>query len=153
MKNVFSMVMLVISTFLFSLFISCKEAKRLPAENAIAAINLKKGNVVLCGPADRQFGDVQFATSCREKKEDFNLALALLHSFEYDEAEKVFAKIIDEEPDCAMAYWGVAMSNYHTLWAPPTSSELEKGAKAIAIAQSLNHCCFDGKWPSHEVSK
>jgi hypothetical protein len=32
-----------------------------------------------------------------------------LHSFEYDDAEKVFAKIIDENPECAMAYWGVAM--------------------------------------------
>src|SRR5688500_4763384 len=36
-----------------------------------------------------------------------------------------------------MAYWGVAMANYHPLWAPPTQAELEKGAKAISIAQSL----------------
>jgi hypothetical protein len=51
---------------------------------------------------------------------------------------KVFAKIIDEEPGCAMAYWGVAMSNYHQVWpSPPTQAELEKGNKAIAIAQSL----------------
>jgi tetratricopeptide (TPR) repeat protein len=63
--------------------------------------------------------------------------VALLHSFEYDEGEKVFAKIIQEEPGCAMAYWGVAMCNYHPLWAPPTQPELEKGAKAIEIARSL----------------
>jgi tetratricopeptide (TPR) repeat protein len=63
--------------------------------------------------------------------------VALLHSFEYDEAEKVFAKIIDEDPACAMAYWGVAMCNYHPLWAQPTPSEIRKGEKSIELARSL----------------
>ena len=86
----------------------------------IKAINLKRGEMVLCGPADKQFGTVQFDISCsKDVKNTFNLAMALLHSFEYDEAEKVFTKIIDQEPGCAMAYWGVAMCNYHPLWAPP----------------------------------
>lgn len=70
-------------------------------------------------------------------KKDFNLGVALLHYFEYHEAEKVFAKIIDEDPDCAMAFWGVAMCNFHALWTPPTEPELTKGAKAIAIARSI----------------
>jgi len=127
--------------FSFSLLIlaSCKEKNKNPANESITEINLKRGEVVLCGPPAKQFGSVEFATSCSEKeKKDFNLGLALLHSFEYDEAEKVFAKIIDEEPACAMAYWGVAMSNYHPLWAPPTQPELEKGAKSIAIARSFS---------------
>jgi len=120
------------------LIISCNSKNSTPSKEAIKAINLKRGDVVLCGPPDKQFGTVGFITSCSQKtKEDFDLAIALLHSFEYDEAEKVFSKVIDEEPACAMAYWGVAMSNYHPLWAPPTQPELEKGAKAIAIAQSL----------------
>ena len=118
---------------------SCKGKNNIPANESINAINLKRGEVVLCGPPDKQFGSVEFETSCsEEEKKDFNLAVALLHSFEYDEAEKVFAEIIDEEPECAMAYWGVAMCNYHLLWpSPATKDELEKGAKAIAIAQSL----------------
>jgi tetratricopeptide (TPR) repeat protein len=70
-------------------------------------------------------------------QKDFNLGIALLHSFEYDESEKVFAGIIDEDPACAMAYWGVAMANYHTLWAPPTAAEFQKGSRAIAIARSI----------------
>jgi hypothetical protein len=62
----------------------------------------------------------------------------LLHSFEYDEAEKAFSKIIDKNPGCAMAYWGVAMCNYHQVWpSPPSKAELEKGSKAILVAQSL----------------
>ena len=118
--------------------ISCKRKNTSPGIESINAINLKRGAVVSCGPPDRQFGAVGFETSCSEKvKKDFDLAISILHSFEYDEAEKVFAKIIDEEPECAMAYWGVAMCNYHPLWAPPTQPELEKGARSIAIARSL----------------
>jgi tetratricopeptide (TPR) repeat protein len=119
--------------------LSCKTKNATPSIETINAINLKRGDVVLCGPPDKQFGIVEFETSCPEKvKKDFNLAIALLHSFEYDEAEKVFAKIIDKNPECAMAYWGVAMCNYHQVWpSPPTQDELEKGNKAISIAQSL----------------
>jgi len=104
----------------------------------IKAINLKRGEIVLCGPADKQFGTVQFEISCsKDVKSTFNQAMALLHSFEYDEAEKVFTKIIDQEPGCAMAYWGVAMCNYHPLWAPPGEAELIKGSKVIELAESI----------------
>lgn len=126
-------------TGLCVLFVAaCHQRNSIPTTEAINAIDLKRGKIILCGPPDKQLGEVNFETSCSEKtKKDFNLAVSLLHSFEYDEAEKVFAKIIDNEPGCAMAYWGVAMSNYHPLWTPPTQDELEKGAKAITIAQSL----------------
>ena len=124
--------------FILLTLISCKTRNRNISADDINAMALKRGDVVLCGPADKQFGSVAFDISCAENvKADFNLAIALLHSFEYDEAEKVFAKIIDKEPGCAMAYWGVAMCNYHPLWAPTTLPELKKGAKAMAIAKSL----------------
>src|SRR5882757_5568537 len=124
--------------FILPLLVSCKiKSKDISAED-IKILNLKRGEVVLCGPPDKRFGSVAFAISCSKKAgNDFNLAVALLHSFEYDEAEKAFAKIITEEPGCAMAYWGVAMCNYHPLWAPPNQLELKKGAKAIEIARSL----------------
>lgn len=117
------------------ILVSCKSKNLSPSKEAISQLNLKRGDVISCGPPDAQFGTVDFEMTCDEKaKKDFNLAVELLHSFEYDEAEKVFAKIIDETPDCAMAYWGVAMCNFHPLWNPPTEAELEKGARAIAIA-------------------
>jgi tetratricopeptide (TPR) repeat protein len=123
---------------LLLIVISCNKKNRGQITEAKNSISLKRGDVISCGPPDKEFGAVDFEISCNGKvKKDFDLAIALLHSFEYDEAEKVFAKIIDKEPDCAMAYWGVAMCNYHPLWDPPTHAELEKGAKAIAIAQSL----------------
>ena len=120
------------------LMISCKEKNTAPSKELINQLNLKKGNVIACGVSDQQFGSVDFETTCDEKaKKDFNLAVELLHSFEYDESEKVFAKIIDETPGCAMAYWGVAMCNFHPLWNPPTEAELQKGSKAVEIANSI----------------
>ncbi len=126
--------------FLLLLLFSCKQKKnKPPANETISQLSLKRGDLVLCGPADKQLGTVDFITSCSAStKKDFDLAIALLHSFEYDEAEKVFAKVIDAEPGCAMAYWGAAMCNYHQVWpSPPSREELEKGNKAISIAQSL----------------
>ncbi|WP_462255412.1 tetratricopeptide repeat protein [Ferruginibacter sp.] len=138
MKKIISHALLFFFNVLLCVLISCNNKNKVPSVETINAINLKKGNIVSCGPAEQQLGTVEFITSCSpQTKKDFNVAMALLHSFEYDEAEKVFAKIIDAEPACAMAYWGVAMSNYHPLWAPPTPPELQKGAAAIAIAKSL----------------
>ena len=121
-----------------SIVFSCKENKTAPSRELINEINLKRGAIASCGPEEQQLGSVEFETSCKEEvKNDFTLAVKLLHSFEYDEAEKVFARVIDQNPECAMAYWGVAMSNFHPLWTPPSEQELKKGAKAIAIAASI----------------
>lgn len=126
--------------FLLSvIMLSCKSKNPSPSKEVINQLNLKRGEVISCGPPDEQFGSVDFEMTCNEKaKKDFNLAIELLHSFEYDEAEKAFAKVIYETPECAMAYWGVAMCNFHPLWNAPTEAELQKGAKAIAIANSIN---------------
>ncbi|MEP6594426.1 MAG: tetratricopeptide repeat protein [Ginsengibacter sp.] len=139
MKKLFLHLQLVFFILLLLSLASCRVKKPGPSKKAIDEINLKRGKVISCGPADKQFGSVEFAISGSGKiKQDFNLAIELLHSFEYDEAEKVFAKIIDEEPQCAMAYWGVAMCNYHPLWTPPSEAELKKGSKAIEIAHSIS---------------
>jgi tetratricopeptide (TPR) repeat protein len=139
MKRVLQPGNLLFPLLFLLMLLSCNIKTKIPSNDTIKAIDLKRGAIVLCGPPDKQFGTVEFETSCSGKvKKDFNLAIALLHSFEYDEAEKMFSKIIDEEPGCAMAYWGVAMSNYHQVWpAPPAPAELEKGNKAISVAQSL----------------
>lgn len=139
MKKLLHVAQILFFSLFFLIFVSCDRNNKSSTNKILNEIGLVRGDVVSCGPPDKEFGSVGFKTSCSERiKKDFDLGMALLHSFEYDEAEKVFAKIIDEEPECALAYWGVAMSNYHPLWAPPTEAELEKGTKAIAVAQSLN---------------
>ena len=119
------------------LLAACSNNSSSPGTN-LKILNLKRGEIVSCGPPDKEFGSVNFGTTLSGKAmEHFQLAIALLHSFEYDEAEKMFARVIDEEPEYAMAYWGVAMSNYHPLWVPPNQQEMEKGSKAVSIAQSV----------------
>ena len=99
-------------------------------------IGLIRGEIKLCG--GMEFGVVNFSASCNsDSREPFNLGISLLHSFEYEEAEKSFAKAIDADPDCVMAYWGVAMSNFHALWNQQGTKHLEKGSKILEIAQSL----------------
>lgn len=138
MKKRFLSALLFCLCFLIEILLSCKSKPNSPSTDLVNSMDLKRGNVIVCGPADKEFGSISFEITCSQKvKKDFDLAMALLHSFEYDEAEKVFAKIIDEEPQCAMAYWGVALSNYHLLWSPPSAKELEKGAKALEIARGL----------------
>jgi hypothetical protein len=120
---------------IISIFVGCSD-KRKPG---ITLPDLARGEITLCGSGAGEFGNVNFTTSCSETSQaDFNLATALLHSFEYTEAEKVFAKLIDEDPGCIMAYWGAAMSNFHPLWAPPTPADLEKGSKIITAARTIS---------------
>lgn len=135
MKNI-PLKLLTLSSLLL---LSCGGRNSGPAREAIDDIHLKTGELISCGPANKEFGSVVFETSCTGEKEQFNLGMELLHSFEYDEAEKAFAKIIDKNPSCAMAYWGVAMSNFHPLWSPPTEPELKKGEKALDIARTIAH--------------
>ena len=138
MKN-FQEKLCVVSACFLVVFYSCKQKNKEPLAKDINDLNLKKGALVLCGPPEKELGKVSFQISGdAETAKDFNFAAALLHSFEYEEAEKAFAGIIEKDPSCAMAYWGVAMSNYHPLWSPPEQAELNKGLKALEIARSID---------------
>lgn len=84
-----------------------------------------------------KLGSVHFATSCSPAaQKEFERALAMQHSFWYEESEGAFRAIVDKEPSCAIAGWGVAMSFYHPLWDPPSSADLQRGQEAIAQAQA-----------------
>src|SRR5262245_28242868 len=85
-----------------------------------------------------ELGKVNFPISCSASaQEQFNRAVAWLHSFEYEEAEKAFTQVTLTDQKCGMGYWGVAMSNYHPIWAPPILEELRKGQAAIEKAKSV----------------
>jgi tetratricopeptide (TPR) repeat protein len=87
-------------------------------------------------PAEK-LGQVNFNVSCSaQAQKQFNRAVAWLHSFEYEEAEKAFTEVTVTDPRCGMGYWGIAMSNYHSIWAPPTPTELQKGSSAVEKAKT-----------------
>jgi hypothetical protein len=89
--------------------------------------------------AGEQLGVVAFPTSCAPAvQKPFERGVALLHSFWYEEAEKQFARIAEQDPGCAMAHWGLASSQYHQIWDRPKGARLEQGAAAIARARALH---------------
>ena len=127
---------LIVLVFGLLIFSNCKNKTPKP-NSALASINLQRGDLLLCG--DGQFGELKFSLSCNyETRETFDLAVALLHSFQYNESEKAFVKVIDADPNCPMAYWGVAMSIYHAAWFPPSDEDLIKGSAVLKIAKELS---------------
>ena len=86
----------------------------------------------------RRSGSIELEIHCElAVKDDFEDSVALLHSFFYDEARRRFLDITERDPKCAMAWWGVAMTWFHPLWAPPTIVERAKGLEAITKAKAI----------------
>ena len=105
--------------------------------------------VALCQPAWAQnehadhsarehAGSVHIPISCsQDAQRQFDRAVAILHSFFYPETIKAFSAIAQVEPSCAMAYWGVAISQRPNPLVPPFSHEaLQAGWDAIEQARS-----------------
>jgi tetratricopeptide (TPR) repeat protein len=88
--------------------------------------------------AEERLGTVSFPTSCAAAvQKPFERGLALLYSFEYDEADTQFKEVSAKDPQCAMAYWGQAMSLYHQLWSRPGKEDLKRGAELLEKAKAI----------------
>src|ERR1700742_367927 len=90
-------------------------------------------------PIPEKLGTVSFPTSCSAQVQgSFNRAVALLHSFTYTPAAEAFADVARQDPKCAMAHWGIAMSYYHQLWAPQLPGDaVAKGHAELEQAQQI----------------
>ncbi len=88
--------------------------------------------------ANEKLGSVSFPVSCEAaSKAPMERGIALLHSFGYEEAEEQFTELTKSDPKCAMAHWGVAMSEFHELWGRPDKAAMDKGWAEIQEAQKL----------------
>src|SRR5258708_39216929 len=84
---------------------------------------------------EQEIGSVHFATSCSPSVQaTFQRAVALLHSFQYEQARSAFGEIAKQDATCAMAQWGIAMSHYHGLW---DNGDTAAGRDAIRKAQQV----------------
>jgi tetratricopeptide (TPR) repeat protein len=93
-----------------------------------------------------QLGTVHFPTSCTESvQQGFERGVALLHSFWYEEAQKQFEQVATEDPHCAMAHWGLAMSYWHQLWNHPDKATIKRGRAEVNRAKAL-HSHNDREW-------
>ena len=87
-----------------------------------------------------EFGKVHFEISCNPSvQREFDRAVAMLHSFFYPETEKAFQTVAQEDPSCAMAYWGIAISQRpNPLTAPFAPGLLKQGWEAIQKARAAS---------------
>ena len=85
-----------------------------------------------------KLGHVSFPISCAPAvQSEFNRAIALLHSFAYAPANAAFEKIATQDPHCAMARWGIAMTWFHPLWDMLPATSVPAAAREIATAQQI----------------
>jgi tetratricopeptide (TPR) repeat protein len=90
------------------------------------------------GHGSEGVGKAHMETSCAPSVQArFDRALAVLHNFWYARALTQFQEIQKADPDCAMAYWGAAMTYNHPFWDPPSREDeaaawayVQKGLKA-----------------------
>ena len=87
---------------------------------------------------DQKFGTVHFATSCNETAQRrFDRAMRYQHSFWYRESKEIYEETLKADPECGIAYWGIALSllnNPHNL---PPDSNLPLGLAAIQKAKAV----------------
>jgi hypothetical protein len=89
---------------------------------------------------DHHFGTVDFPISCSPAAQtQFDSAVGMLHSFFYPETIKAFTRVTEIDPTCAMAYWGIALSQRpNPLVGPFAPDALQRGFEAIQKGKLLN---------------
>jgi len=98
--------------------------------------------IALVSPAAAQqdkLGKVTFPTSCDAKVQaQFERGVAMLHSYWFTEARKVFDGVLQQDPSCAIAYWGLAV-NYlgNSLAAAPSPNDMTAASEALDKARAI----------------
>jgi tetratricopeptide (TPR) repeat protein len=88
---------------------------------------------------DESIGEINFNVNCSEEvKENFDRALGMLHHMMYVIARGSFEQITEADPNCAMAYWGVATTLFQPIWGTrPSADDLQYGWEMISKAKEL----------------
>src|SRR5215813_10593365 len=99
---------------------------------AVIALELPRAN------AFEHFGEVHFPIACSPGlQEEFDLALAMLHTFSFPAAAKTFTAISQKDPECAMAYWGLAATAIGSLYGGRPGPMALQGEAAVKRAQAI----------------
>src|SRR5215510_5568336 len=86
----------------------------------------------------QDFGKVHFPVACNDSVQDeFDLALAMLHTFSFPDAAKTFKAVAQKDPDCAMAYWGIAATAIGSLYGGRPGPIALEGEQAVEKAKAI----------------
>lgn len=105
----------------------------------IAFTALLLSSLVQAHDGEDKLGKVTFPTSCAAAvQHDFEDGVAMLHSYWFGVAGKTFRSILDKDPGCVMAYWGIALDLLgNTLAFPPSAKDAQTAWEALEKAQAL----------------
>ena len=88
--------------------------------------------------AEKQFGAVHFATSCNETAQRrFDRAMRYQHSFWYRQSKEIFEEVLKADPECAIAYWGIALSLLWNPHVPPPKENLALGLETLEKTKAI----------------
>src|SRR6202043_1585848 len=88
--------------------------------------------------ADQKLGTVHFATSCNETAQRrFDRAMRYQHSFWYAESKEIYQDALKADPECAIAYWGIALSLLSNPHGAIPTPNLPLGLSAIEKAKAV----------------
>jgi Tfp pilus assembly protein PilF len=88
--------------------------------------------------SDQRLGTVHFATSCNETAQRrFDRGIRYQHSFWYRQSQEIFEDVLKADPECGIAYWGIALSLLINPHAPPPAPNLPLGLAAIQKGKAV----------------
>jgi len=88
--------------------------------------------------ADQKLGTVHFATSCNETAQRrFDRAMRYQHSFWYTASKEIYEETLKADPECAIAYWGIALSLLNNPHGAVPAPNLAPGLAAIEKAKAI----------------
>jgi tetratricopeptide (TPR) repeat protein len=88
--------------------------------------------------SDQRLGRVHFETSCNEAAQRrFDRAMRYQHSFWYRQAKEIFEDVAKADPECGMAYWGIALTLLNNPHGTTPASNLPLGLAAIEKAKAV----------------
>src|SRR6516164_11486294 len=88
---------------------------------------------------DEKLGKLSFPTSCDPKVQaEFERGVAMLHSYWFNYARKTFEGVLQQDPSCAIAYWGIALDLLdNTLRGPPPRADAQAAWEALEKARAI----------------
>ncbi|MCP3370394.1 hypothetical protein [Bradyrhizobium cajani] len=105
---------------------------------AAAAAGLSLAQPALGQSDGSQLGTVHFETSCKpEAQKLFDQGMLYQHSFWYRASQHVFGDALKADPECGIAYWGIALSLLWNPHVPTPAKNLAEGADAITKGKSV----------------
>ena len=106
---------------------------------ATTAVAVLSAGPALAANSAKNLGKVRFETSCKPAAQKlFDQGMLYQHSFWYRSSKQTFEDVLKADPNCAMAYWGIALSLLYNPHAPPPPANLPLGLEAIQKAKAMN---------------